>query len=70
MRHFHVPDMTCDGCLRAVIRALQTLDPLARIEGDLDARTITVTSTKEETALLAVLSSAGYPAIPLLQQGA
>jgi copper chaperone len=68
MHHFHVPDMTCGGCLRAVTRALQTVDSQAHIEGDLETRTLKVTSDRPETSLLEALSSGGYPAQPLLRQ--
>jgi len=67
MHHFHVPDMTCGGCLRAVTRALQSVDPQARVEGDLDTRTLKVTSDRSEESLLAALSSGGYPAQALLK---
>ncbi len=68
MHHIHVPGMSCGGCLRTVTRALQTLDPQARIESDLKTRTIKVASHKEEASLLAAVSNAGYPASLLLQQ--
>jgi len=67
MHHFHVPDMTCGGCLRAVTRALQNVDPQARVEGDLDTRTLKVTSGRSEASLLAALSNGGYPAHALLR---
>jgi len=65
MHHFHVPGMTCGGCLGAVTRAIQKLDPQAHVEGDLDNRTISVTSEKPDTSLLAALENAGYPAKPI-----
>ncbi len=67
MHHFHVPDMTCGGCLRAVTRALQTVDPQVRVEGDLGTRTLKVTSDRSEATLLTALSSGGYPAQALLR---
>lgn len=68
MHQFHVPDMTCGGCLRAVTHALRTLDPEARVEGDLKTRTVRVTSNRSEASLLAALSNCGYQAQPLLRQ--
>lgn len=44
MHRFHVPGMKCDGCLGSVTRAIRSLDPQARIEGDLESREIKVTS--------------------------
>jgi len=65
MFHFHVPGMTCGGCLGAVTKAIQKLDPQAQIESDLESRRITVTSGRSAEALLAALSNAGYPAKPV-----
>lgn len=70
MHEFHVPGMTCGGCLRAVTRAIQALDPKAQIEGDLENRRIKVTSEKEMSSILAALSNGGYPAEVLPLQNA
>jgi len=64
MHYFHIPDMTCGGCLGAVTKALQKLDPQAHVEGDLENRTIAVTSAQSEMSLLTTLEKAGYPARP------
>lgn len=70
MHIFHVPGMNCGGCLRAVTRAVQALDPQAQVEADLEARTIRVDSTKSEASLLDALSNGGYPAQPLARPAA
>jgi len=70
MHHFHVPDMTCGGCLRSVTRAIQALDPQARIEADLDTRTVRVESAKEEASLLEALGNGGFPAQAVSHQSA
>ncbi|WP_445504049.1 heavy-metal-associated domain-containing protein [Microvirga sp. G4-2] len=62
MHRFHIPGMTCGGCLGAVTKAIQKLDPQARIEGKLENRTITVATDKAEAPLLNALEKAGYPA--------
>lgn len=62
MRHFYLPDMTCGGCARSVTRALQSVDPQARIETDPPAREVRVESMADEAAFLAALTEAGYPA--------
>lgn len=61
MHHFHIPDMTCGGCLGAVTTAIQKLDPQARIEDDLENRTITIVTDKAEASVLTALEKAGYP---------
>jgi len=67
MYRFHIPAMKCGGCLNAVIRTIQSVDPTARVEGNLENREIKVLSNKAEAALLAALSEAGYPAGPMTE---
>ena len=62
MRRFYLPDMTCGGCARSVTRALQSVDPQARIETDPPAREVRVESMAGEAAFLAAPREAGYPA--------
>lgn len=64
MLRFQIPNMTCGGCARSVTKALQSIDPHARIETDPPAREVRVESTANEGAFLAVLREAGYPAEP------
>lgn len=66
MHHFHLPTMSCGGCLKAVTRALQALDPAVRIEADQARRIIVVTSGRSEAALIDALHRAGYAAEPVL----
>jgi copper chaperone len=70
MHIFHIPGMNCGGCLRAVTRAVQTLDPQPKVEADLEARTVKVASRQSEVSLLDALSNGGYPAQPLARPAA
>jgi copper chaperone len=70
MHFFHVPSMNCGGCLRAITRAVQALDPEAQIEADLEARTVKVASRQSEASLLNALTNGGYPAQPLAHPAA
>ncbi len=65
MHRFHLPTMTCGGCLRAVTRAVQSLDAAARVEGDLATRTVVVQSSAGTAGLIDALREAGYPAEPV-----
>lgn len=62
MHSFHIPAMRCGGCLQAVTRAIRILDPQANVHGDLERRTVDVTSTAARDSLLKTLQEAGYPA--------
>lgn len=70
MHIFHVPGMNCGGCLRAITRAVQALDPQAKVDADLEARTVKVTSRQSEGLLLNALSNGGYPAQSLAHSAA
>lgn len=62
MLRFRVPNMTCGGCAKSVTKAVQSVDPGARVQTDPAAREMRVETTADERALLAVLEEAGYPA--------
>jgi len=62
MLRFQVPNMTCGGCAKSVTKALQSVDPKARIETEPATREVRVESSAAETDLLAVLAEAGYSA--------
>lgn len=57
-----IESMTCGGCARSVTRAIQSVDPNARIETDPASRTVKVETTATPAAVLQVLEEAGYPA--------
>jgi copper chaperone len=57
---FHIENMTCGGCARAVTTAIRDLDPAATIRADPPARTIDVQTACGETELRAALTAAGF----------
>lgn len=58
-----IESMTCGGCARSVAKAIQTVDPDARIEVNPDARTVKVETTASQPALQQALEQAGNPAV-------
>ncbi len=63
MLRFSVPTMACGGCAKRVTRAIQGVDAEAKIETDTAVREVRVERVgADETALLAALKAAGYPA--------
>lgn len=63
---FQVNDMTCGHCVGAVTRALQELDPQAKIQIDLATHRVEVESTKADAAQIShAISEAGYEPVAL-----
>jgi len=61
MLRFYIPNMTCSGCAKSVTKALQSVDPQARVETDPPAREVRVVSSLDRSSFLAALNEAGYP---------
>lgn len=57
-----IENMTCGGCARSVTKAIQSVDPAARVEADPSARRVVVTTASPREPILAALAAAGYPA--------
>ncbi|REF73412.1 heavy-metal-associated domain-containing protein [Paracoccus versutus] len=59
---FHVPDMSCGGCVRAVSAAITVLDAQAKVEADTVSRTISVDTAAAAPEVMKALDEAGFPA--------
>lgn len=59
---FHVQNMTCGGCARAVRAAILELDAGARIETDPPSRSVTVETSAPDKAVRKALTEAGFAA--------
>lgn len=62
---FHVPSMTCGHCVRTITCAIQTLDPQARVDVDLDAQRVAVSTTLTSDQVVAALAAQDYAAAPI-----
>ncbi|MBN8892632.1 MAG: hypothetical protein BGP12_06165 [Rhodospirillales bacterium 70-18] len=60
MALFHVPDMTCGGCVSAITAAVKAADPAAEVLADLATHDVRITSTMADAALLAAIDGAGF----------
>lgn len=58
-----IENMTCGGCARSVTKAIQSVDPDAKVEANPPARAVRVETTASRAAIQQVLQEAGYPAI-------
>lgn len=66
MIDFHVPDMSCGHCVRAISAALQACDGEARVEIDLAAHQVHIhQATVAADTLAAAIREAGYTPQPL-----
>lgn len=60
----HVPDMSCGHCTAAIDKALEAIDPDAKVDTDLTSKTISIVSAQDAATLQAALKRTGYPATP------
>jgi copper chaperone len=56
----HVDGMTCGHCVRAVTQAIQALDPGARVQVDLAAKTVATETSLTRDAVAAAIAEEGY----------
>lgn len=57
-----IANMSCDGCVRSVTRAVQSVDPAAKVEADLPAHLVRLETRASQAAIQRVLAEVGYPA--------
>lgn len=67
MHMLSVDNMSCGGCAARVTRAVQALDPQAKVEVLLKDRLVRVESSETPDAIASAITSAGYPASPAMQ---
>ena len=61
-RTFHIPAISCDGCVRAIRSELDQLDGVQVLAADADTRNVTVawSAPASETAIVALLKEIEY----------
>ena len=65
MAKFHVAEIHCDGCIRAMTSAVQALDHTARLQADLVSKLVTVASTLNDQEVAEAIRDAGFSAHPV-----
>jgi copper chaperone CopZ len=55
-----IPDMMCSGCVSSITRAVQAIDPEARVAADLAAHTVEIQSGQPSEDLVAAIAGAGF----------
>ena len=61
MIEFNIEGMSCGHCVGAVTRAVQSVDPKARVDIDLASHKVRVETVERREAVVAALEEAGYP---------
>ena len=63
---FEVNDMTCGHCVSTITRAVQELDPQAKLQIDLAAHRVEIDPAKSDAAQLShAITEAGFTPVPL-----
>lgn len=57
---FYIEKMTCGGCVRTVTKAIQSVDPEAKISAHLPTRSVEITSSVNQEQLATALEAAGF----------
>lgn len=57
-----VDGMTCQGCIKAVTKTVQRLDPQATVDVDLEHGRVHVVTTAQSVDVAQALTEAGYEA--------
>jgi copper chaperone len=64
-QRFSVTGMTCQGCVKAVTRAVGSAAPQARVSVSLERGLVEVEGSAEERAVLKAITDAGFGASAL-----
>ncbi|WP_439863303.1 heavy-metal-associated domain-containing protein [Pseudomonas antarctica] len=62
MQVFSVEGMTCGHCVGAVTQAVKSQDPVASVEVDLAAKTVSVESQLSAEQVIGLITEEGYSA--------
>jgi copper chaperone len=60
MSQFRVPDIHCDGCIRALTGAVRDLDDKATLQADLTTKLVRVETTAATEAVAEAMRDAGF----------
>lgn len=62
MIRLNVQAMTCGGCASSIRKAIQSIDPSAKIDTNVEDRLVTIDTDADENSLIEVIREAGYEA--------
>lgn len=62
MIEFKIPDMSCGHCASVIAKTVRQADPQAKVEVDVQTKTVRIESGEDCHSLAEALAEAGYPA--------
>ena len=63
MLELRVEGMTCGHCVQSVTKAVQSIDPAAKVAIDLKAQRVSVQTDAEPAAVTSAIEEAGYEVV-------
>jgi copper chaperone len=57
---FEVKDMSCGGCANSITRAVNSVDPAAKLDIDVTTKVVKIDSALPSDRLVAVIEEAGF----------
>lgn len=61
MHEFNLPDMSCGHCASTVAQTVRFVDPKAKVDVDLNTKTVQIESSEDRADIAEALTEAGYP---------
>jgi copper chaperone len=55
-----VPDIKCSGCAETITESITTMEPDAKVDVDVNAKTVTVEAAASEETIKQAITAAGY----------
>ncbi len=60
MYQFHVPKMSCGGCLNNITKAIKTVDQDAKVAADIPTKIVHVETVASQAQVIKAMTDAGY----------
>ena len=61
MLSLKVSGMTCGGCIKAVTKAIQSQDPEAKVQADLESQMVNLETSLSALQASQIITNAGFP---------
>lgn len=56
-----VPSMACSACADTITKAVQNLDPEAKVQSDLETKVVKIETKTSDREVKEAIAAAGYP---------